>query len=107
MFSTGPTLSTATRQASAYEITRCGAYATALYALPGLPVPVEPAVRVELVDDNRDVEDAGDAWQVAAGVNSYLVETYLRAQLHYVARIERHGPSRPNDSLVLAVQGAF
>ena len=89
------------------EITRCGGYATALYDLAGLPLPLQPAVRVELVDDNTDVEDAGDAWQVSGGVNSMLIDPNLRAQLHYTSRIERHGPARSNDSLVLSFTGVF
>lgn len=89
------------------EITRCGGYLTGLYQLPGLPLPLEPAVRVELLDDNTDVEDAGDAWQVSGGVNSMLIDPNLRAQLHYTSRIERHGPARSNDSVVLAFTGVF
>lgn len=87
------------------EITRCGAYATGLYQLPDLPI--EPAVRVELFDDNTDVEDSGDVWQIAGGVNSMLIGPYLRAQLDYIRRVERHGPPRSNDSVVLALTGVF
>jgi len=89
------------------EITRCGGDATGLYDIPDLPLPLQPALRVELVDDNTDVEDAGDAWQVSGGVNSMFIDPNLRAQLHYTSRIERHGPSRSNDSLVLAFTGVF
>jgi hypothetical protein len=87
------------------EITRCGAYATVLYQLPNLPL--EPAARVEMVDDNRDLEDAGDAWLASIGVNSEVLDPYLRAQLHYISRIERHGPARANESIVLSVTGSF
>lgn len=89
------------------EITRCGGYVTGLYDIPGMPLPLEPAVRVELVDDNTDVDDAGDAWQVSGGLNSMLIDPNLRAQLHYTSRIERNGPNRSNDSLVLALTGVF
>jgi hypothetical protein len=89
------------------DITRCGGYATGLYDLEGLPVPLQPAVRVELLDDNTEVEDAGDAWQISGGLNSMLIDPYLRAQLHYTSRIERRGPNRSNDSLVLAFTGVF
>jgi hypothetical protein len=89
------------------EITRCGGYGTAQYEVPDMPVPLEPTVRVELFDDNRDVEDAGDVWLIAGGVNSMLIDPYLRAQLHYIARVERHGPNRSNDALVLSVMGSF
>jgi hypothetical protein len=87
------------------EITRCGAYGTGQYQIPDMPI--EPALRVELFDDNREVEDAGDVWVIAGGVNSLLVDPYLRAQLHYISRVERHGPSRSNDALVLSVMGSF
>jgi hypothetical protein len=87
------------------EITRCGAYGTGQYQIPDMPI--EPAVRVELFDDNRDVEDAGDVWLIAGGVNSMLIDPYLRAQLHYIRRVERHGPVRANDALVLSVMGSF
>lgn len=89
------------------DITRCGGYVTGLYDIPGLPLPLEPAVRVELLDDNTDVDDAGDAWQVSGGLNSMLIDPNLRAQLHYTSRIERKGPNRSNDSLVLALTGVF
>ena len=89
------------------EITRCGGYATALYDLAGMPVPLQPAVRVELLDDNTEVDDAGDVLQVSGGVNSMLIDPNLRAQLHYTSRIERHGPARSNDSLVLSFTGVF
>ena len=89
------------------EITRCGGYATGLYDIADLPLPLQPALRVELLDDNTDVEDAGDAWQLSGGLNSMLIDPNLRAQLHYTSRIERHGPSRSNDSLVLSFTGVF
>jgi len=89
------------------EITRCGGYVTGLYDLLQVPIPLQPAARLEWLDDNTDVEDAGDVWQLSAGVNSMLIDPNLRAQLHYISRIERHGPSRPNDSLVLSFTGVF
>lgn len=89
------------------EITRCGGYANVTYDLPAPVVPLQPAVRVELYDDNRAVEDAGDVWLLSGGVNSALMDSYLRAQLHYIRRVERHGVGRPNDSLVLSLVGSF
>lgn len=89
------------------DITRCGGYATGLYDIAGLPLPIQPALRAELLDDNTEIEDSGDVWQLSGGVNSMLVDPNLRAQLHYTRRIERHGPTRKNDSLVLAFTGVF
>jgi hypothetical protein len=89
------------------EITRCGGYGTALYDLPVAGLPLQPAVRLELLDDNTEIEDAGDVWQISGGLNAMLVDPNLRGQLHYTSRIERHGPARSNDSLVLALTGVF
>jgi hypothetical protein len=89
------------------EITRCGGYADLAYDLPDMVVPLQPAARVELYDDNRQVDDAGDVWLFSGGVNSNLVDSYLRAQLHYIRRVERHGVGRPNDSVVLSLMGSF
>jgi hypothetical protein len=86
------------------EIERCGVYATGSYQIPDLPL--EPAARVELVDDNRNIDDAGDAWLMSLGVNSQLM-SYARAQLHYIRRVERHGAALSNDQLVLSLMGAF
>lgn len=87
------------------KIERLGAHATLLYQVPGLRL--EPVVRAELLDDNTDVEDAGDVVQLSGGVNADVIEDALRAQLHYIRRVERHGPAVANDAVVLSVLGAF
>lgn len=86
------------------ELSRCGGYAQASYRLGrhGL----EPVARLEWLDDNTGVDDAGDALLVAAGVNAQL-DAHLRLQLHYLGRYERHAAERANDAVILAVQGAF
>jgi len=91
------------------EITRCGGYATLTYDLASdmMLVPLQPAVRVELYDDNTAVDDAGDTWLVSGGINAQLMDRYLRGQLHYIRRVERHGVGRPNDSAVLSLVGSF
>ena len=91
------------------EITRCGAYAGLTYDLAPdlLLVPIQPAMRVELYDDNTAVDDAGDAWLVSGGINTQLMDRYLRGQLHYIRRVERHGVGVPNDSAILSLVGSF
>jgi hypothetical protein len=88
-------------------VRRCGAYVEAGYVIPFPRLPVQPALRVELYDDNTSLHDAGDAILVDGGLNTQLIKYYVRAQLHYLARIERYGSSRKNDALVLSVQGTF
>jgi hypothetical protein len=87
------------------QIERRGAYLTALYRLPTLPL--EPVARVEFLDDNTDVEDAGDVLQISGGVNSQLIDRFVRAQLHYIRRVERYGRALGNNAIVLSVMGVF
>jgi hypothetical protein len=91
------------------EITRCGGYAGLTYDVAPdlLLAPIQPAVRVELYDDNTAVDDAGDVWLISGGVNTQLMDRYLRGQLHYIRRVERHGVGRPNDSVILSLVGSF
>jgi hypothetical protein len=86
-------------------IDRCGAYAEVGYLFARRPI--QPVVRVEYSDDNLDLNDAGDVLLIDGGVNVQLIDSYARAQLHYLARIERYGASRDNDALVLSMSGAF
>jgi len=90
------------------ELTRCGGYAEAGYTLPFLPwLPIQPVLRAEIYDDNTAVDDAGDALLIGGGVNVQVLDPYARVQLHYLARRERYGEERDNDSLVLVMQGTF
>jgi hypothetical protein len=87
------------------EVTRCGGYAEANYraALRGGYV-LAPVVRVEWLDDNTGVEDAGDAWLLSAGAN-LAINHNLRTQLFYLGRFERESAERANDTVIFAVQG--
>jgi hypothetical protein len=87
------------------EIRRCGAYAEAAYRLAGAWA-LEPVVRVEWLDDNTGLADAGDALLVSAGVNA-RPHRHLRLQLHYLGRFERESAERANDAVVLNLQGQF
>jgi hypothetical protein len=83
-------------------IDRCGGYLEIGYTLPWWSL--QPVLRAELFDDDRAVQDAGDAILVSAGVNvSY--HRHARLQLHYLHRRERFSNERQNDALVLNIQG--
>jgi hypothetical protein len=83
-------------------VRRCGGYVEAAYRLPRRAAAA--VVRVELLDDDLDVDDAGDAWLVSAGVN-VRPAAHLRLQLHYLGRYERRGAERANDAVILGLQG--
>jgi hypothetical protein len=87
------------------QLDRCGAYAEASYRIaPRVVRSIEPVVRVEWLDDNTGVDDAGDAWLLSAGANLRL-NANLRLQLYYLGRFERESVERGNDSVIFAVQG--
>lgn len=88
-------------------IERCGAYAEVGYAFGVWSVPLRVVARGELFDDDRAVSDSGDVILVSGGLNADVYQPYLRAQLHYQARVERHGATLENDSLVAVLQGSF
>ena len=75
--------------------------------LPIREVGVQLTARAERFDDNRDLDDSGDAQVLSGGVNVEVLPARARAQLQYLKRLERFGPERDNDALVLALQGAF
>ena len=91
-------------------IRRCGMYGELSYVLPEvtpkLPV-IQPAVRVDFYDDNRNLEDAGDVMVISGGLNADLAGGEGRFQLMYLARRERHGIQRANDGIYASLQGAF
>lgn len=90
------------------RIDRCGAYAELSWLLEELVgYAVTPAARIEWFDDDRAVDDAGDLLVIVGGLNAIVLPPYVRAQLSYQHRRERHGVTRDNDSLVLNLQGRF
>jgi hypothetical protein len=100
-----PVDSPTTSPTVAAEITRVGAYAELSYQRPHFAY--QPVVRLEYVDDNTDVDDAGDALLLSAGVNARVLDPHLRLQLFYLGRYERKSAERANDAVILAVQGEF
>lgn len=86
------------------QIERCGAYAELGYTFP--QAKLQPVVRFEYFDDNREIEDAGDSLLFSVGVNAKLRD-YTRVQLHYLSRRERFSDNRANDAVVMNLQGDF
>jgi hypothetical protein len=79
----------------------------AFYAQAGyfvVPRLLELAARYEWYDDHRRVADAGDMWLVTGGLNVYLLDGYLKAQINYQHRAERKVPELKNDVLFLQFQ---
>jgi hypothetical protein len=85
-------------------LARCGGYGELSYRLPVDRQPYTLVTRLEYLDDNTDLDDAGDALLLSAGVN-YRVNPNLRAQLHYLGRYERESEERANDAVILSLQG--
>ena len=86
------------------EVDRLGAFAEVAYTLK--LYSLQPVVRVEFFDDNRDFDDAGDVLLISAGVNARLYPR-TRVQLHYLGRKELESEERSNDAVILNVQGDF
>lgn len=84
---------------------RCGGYVETGYVLPW--IPLQPAVRAEVMDDNMAVADAGDTFILDGGFNLQLIKSYARAQLHYIHRSELKSVQRKNDAVIFAIQGNF
>lgn len=62
------------------------------------------AVRAELIDDNADLDSAGDALVITGGLQYYWHRHHLKAQIDFTHREESHEPSRDNDTLLLQLQ---
>jgi hypothetical protein len=65
---------------------------------------LEPAVRLEVFDDDQSAEDNGDVLQVVAGVTAHFSEDHIRAGMAYVHRRELGGQSLDNDTARLFFQ---
>lgn len=60
--------------------------------------------RFEWIEPNTAVKDEGDSWVVTGGVSYHVLQDFLKAQMDYTHREERHGKSLKNDSLVIQAQ---
>jgi len=65
------------------------------------------AARFELLDDNTELDNAGDQIVIGGGVQYYLHRQHLKAVLEFTHREELEGQSLDNDALVLHVQLAL
>ncbi|MFT7580108.1 MAG: hypothetical protein ACI9MR_001775 [Myxococcota bacterium] len=91
--------------AIAAETTRIGTVVELGYMILASELGV--TVRGELIDDNTDVDNAGDQLIVAGGVQYYLRRHHVKAALEYSHRTERNGVSLDNDALFLQLQFAL
>ena len=64
----------------------------------------EPALRVEIFDDDRGAEDNGDLLKAVAGVTGHFADDAVRAGVAYVHRMELAGQNLANDSARLFFQ---
>jgi len=64
----------------------------------------EPAVRVELFDDDQSLEDNGDIMKITAGITGHFAEDTVRAGFSYDHREETGGQSLANDTARLFFQ---
>ncbi len=69
-----------------------------------LPEQLGLTVRGEWIDDNVEVENAGDSIVVGGGLQYYWHRQHLKAQLDYTHRMELHGISLDNDTLLFQLQ---
>jgi len=65
------------------------------------------AVRGEYIDDNLDLESAGDEYLVAGTINYYILGDYLKAQLECGYREQLHDTKKTNYSAIAGVQLLF
>lgn len=69
-----------------------------------IPRMIEIAARFEWLDDQRDISDAGDIWLLTGGVNIFMFNNYLKAQLNYTHKQERKVKEILNDVLFAQFQ---
>ena len=69
-----------------------------------VPERVGVTVRGEWIDDNVEVDNAGDSLVIGGGLQYYWYRQHLKAQLDYTHRMELHGISLDNDTLLFQLQ---
>jgi hypothetical protein len=67
----------------------------------------ENAVRFSLFDDNTEVEDNGDVWELYGGTTVHLIDDHARLGVGYIHRHEMAGQTLPNETIRLWVQGKY
>lgn len=69
-----------------------------------LPDQLGFTARGEWIDDNVEIENAGDALVIGGGLQYYWHRQHLKAQLDYTHRMELHGIALQNDTLLFQLQ---
>ncbi len=87
------------------EIDHLSANASLGYMI--LPERLNLALRLEMLDDNRDLEDEGDEIIFAGTLSWYELKSNLKVQLEYQHREEQHGLALENDSALLGLQARW
>lgn len=77
------------------DTTRQGFMAQVGYTVAQL----EPVVRYSFLDDNTDLENAGDVAELMSGVTWHGARDAIRAGLGYALRVERGPNTRSNDTV--------
>ncbi len=91
-----------TTEAIPTAITRMSMVAEAGYVI--LPERLGATVRVELIDDDTELDDSGDQLIVTGGVQCYFRRHHLKAGLEFTHRSELEGLALDNDSLLAQLQ---
>lgn len=89
------------------ESERWGMSAQAGYVLPFEFADLELACRFSIMDDNVHVDNEGDLWELAAGVNAYFYSGRIKLMLDYLLKQEMHGTTLSNDALLAMMQLRF
>jgi hypothetical protein len=72
-----------------------------------IPARLGITARGEWIDDNVELEDAGDALVISGGLQFYWHRHHLKAQLDFTRREELHGIAMDNDTLLFQLQFAL
>lgn len=60
--------------------------------------------RFEWIEPDTAVKDESDSWALTGGASYHVLRDFLKAQVDYTHREERHGKSLKNDSVVIQAQ---
>ncbi|MBW1807850.1 MAG: hypothetical protein JRJ19_06205 [Deltaproteobacteria bacterium] len=89
------------------ESERWGMSAQVGYVLPFSFADIELACRFSMMDDNVHVENEGDLWELAAGLNAYFYDGHIKVMLNYLLKEEMEGADLSNDSVLAMLQLMF
>jgi len=89
------------------ESERWGMAVQAGYVLPFSFADIELACRFSIMDDNVHLDNEGDLWELAAGVNAYFYSGRIKVMIDYLLKEEMHGTALSNDALLAMLQLRF